>query len=133
MSSFRLGSRRRAPFGPPTAGVALLAMLAGAPALAAPNASEGAWAAERRLCGVAPEAIEDPAKHPIEVTSEAINWSSQRCAVIRKSGRNGVFQVRAACTAGESVNQQRFRLVVRGDRLTVIFANGARERYVRCP
>jgi hypothetical protein len=111
--------------------LALLAMPIAA--FAQPRSIEGVWSPERRLCGIPPENIRNPARHPIEVTREAINWTVQQCTLLRRSGRNGTFRVSASCERADGTVDATFTLRLRGNRLTVIFADGKQERFVRCP
>jgi hypothetical protein len=112
----------------------LLALLVPAGLSAEPRkAIDGTWAAARNLCKADLSRATNNVDFPLIVTEERVDWALNRCTVLRRSGRNGVVQVRARCENNEGVvRQDDFSLRVRGDRLTLTFADGTRARYIRC-
>jgi hypothetical protein len=97
------------------------------------KAIEGTWAARSSLCKADPTRSVTNADFPLIVTEERVDWALNRCTILKRTGRTGAVQVRARCENNEGVvRQDDFSLRLRGDRLTVTFADGARARYVRC-
>jgi hypothetical protein len=105
---------------------------AAAPAFAK-QAFEGTWAARRAFCGADLTRAVNNTDFPLIVTEDRVDWALNRCTILKRSGRNGIWQVRSQCRNNAGVETAGdFRLRVRGDRLTVTFADGARATYYRC-
>jgi hypothetical protein len=94
---------------------------------------EGTWASKPAFCSGDLSRAVNNTDFPIVVTEQRVDWALNRCTVLRRSGRSGVWQVKAVCEANDgAVKQDDFALRVRGNRLTIVFADGTRARYVRC-
>jgi hypothetical protein len=108
----------------------LLAGFAGPVSAAQPF--EGTWAKPAFCSGDLSRAVNNT-DFPLIVTEERVDWALNRCTILKRTGRSGAWQVRARCEAKDGlVKQDDFALRVRGNRLTVTFADGTRARYVRC-
>jgi hypothetical protein len=94
---------------------------------------EGTWAARSAFCGADLSRAANNTDFPLVVTEERVDWALNRCTILKRSGRTGIWQVKAKCEANDgAVKQDDFSLRVRGNRLTVTFADGSKARYVRC-
>jgi hypothetical protein len=94
---------------------------------------EGTWAAKPAFCSADLSLAGNNADFPLVVTEERVDWALNRCTVLKRSGRTGIWQVRAKCESNDgAVKQDDFALRVKGNRLTIVFADGSRARYVRC-
>jgi hypothetical protein len=94
---------------------------------------EGTWAAKRSFCGADLTRAVNNTDFPLIVTEERVDWALNRCLVLKRSGRNGAFQVKARCESDGIARDDAFSLKLRGNnRLTVTFANGDSATYTRC-
>jgi hypothetical protein len=94
---------------------------------------EGTWAVKRSFCGADLSRAANNTDFPLIVTEERVDWALNRCQVLKRSGRGGVFQVQARCESKGIARDDAFSLKLRGNnRLTVTFANGDSATYTRC-
>jgi hypothetical protein len=107
--------------------------------LAAPSVAdaaspiEGTWAAKKSYCRADLSRAVNNTEFPLIVTEERVDWALNRCLVLKRSGRGGVFQVKARCESEGVARDDAFSLKLRGNnRLTVTFANGDSATYTRC-
>jgi hypothetical protein len=94
---------------------------------------EGTWASKPAFCGADLSRAVNNSDFPLVVTEQRVDWALNRCTVLKRSGRTGIWQVRAKCEANDGgIKQDDFALRVKGNRLTIVFADGTKARYVRC-
>ena len=113
------------------AGLAIGAPVFASAAFAA-NTVEGKWAAAADLCGKDANLADSNEKFPLLITEQRVDWALNQCTVVQRVGKSGIWQIKASCKSASGETQSDFRLRVRGNQLTVTFADGKRARYVRC-